>query len=102
MKKKINDIKDFFSLKKKRNQNEINNTNICYLFEHFSEIFTLFKIFNIDSFQTHLNRLFIYTVQIVGDTADFADLKNVYFFHDTSIHYILRYLFGIIIPLYVE
>lgn len=80
MKKKINEFKDFFFLKKKRNQNEINNANICYLFEHFSEIFTLFNIFNIDSFQTHLKRLFIYTVQIVGDTADFADLKNVYFF----------------------
>lgn len=46
--------------------------------------------------------MFIYTVQIVWDTAVFSDLKTLFIFHDIFIRYILRYLFGIIIPLYVE
>lgn len=61
---KKNEINDFFSLKR-RNQNEMNNTNICYYFEHFRKFLLWFNIINNDSFRTHLKRLFIYTVQIV-------------------------------------
>lgn len=64
-----------------------------------SEVFTLFNIFNIDSIQTHLKRLFIYMVQIVWDTANFADLKTVYFswyLHPLYSMIFIRYYYTIV------
>lgn len=64
-----------------------------------SEVFTLFNIFNIDSIQTHLKRLFIYMVQIVWDTANFADLKTVYFswyLHPLYSEIFIRYYYTVV------
>lgn len=64
-----------------------------------SEVFTLFIIFNIDSIQTHLKRLFIYMVQIVWDTANFADLKTVYFswyLHPLYSEIFIRYYYTVV------
>lgn len=78
----------------------MNNTNICYYFEHFRKFLLWFNIINNDSFRTHLKRLFIYTVQIVWDTVVFSDLKIVVYFswylHPLYSKIFIRYFYTVI------